>query len=133
MTIDIQVQRKKLEEKRAELQENIASQTEAYPTPVSTEEISEGPQEFEEIAVDSEETQTERSIRFNAEAQLADVEAALKRIEDGTYGRCIVDGEPIPDKRLEAIPWAPRCIKHEAEWEQQNLSREELYQTDTPF
>jgi DnaK suppressor protein len=40
------------------------------------------------------------------------VREALQRIEDGTFGRCVVDGEPIESKRLEAIPWAPCCVKH---------------------
>jgi DnaK suppressor protein len=50
------------------------------------------------------------------------VQAALKRIEDGTYGKCIVCGRPIPEKRLEAIPWAARDAEHEAALEQRNLA-----------
>src|SRR5262245_6191132 len=38
---------------------------------------------------------------------------ALQRIEDGTYGRCIVDGQPIEPKRLQAVPWTPYCAKHQ--------------------
>jgi DnaK suppressor protein len=49
---------------------------------------------------------------------LRQVRAALQRIEDGTYGRCLVDGEPIDEKRLEATPWAPYCLRHEEELEQ---------------
>jgi RNA polymerase-binding transcription factor len=41
------------------------------------------------------------------------VRDALQRIEDGTFGKCIVDGGPIEEKRLEAIPWTPYCLKHE--------------------
>jgi DnaK suppressor protein len=37
---------------------------------------------------------------------LQDVEDALERIADGTYGICQGSGEEIPRKRLEAIPWA---------------------------
>ncbi len=39
---------------------------------------------------------------------LREVEAALRRIEDGTYGFCEVTGQPIPGERLRIIPWA-RC------------------------
>jgi DnaK suppressor protein len=39
---------------------------------------------------------------------LSEVQAAISRIEEGTYGKCEVTGEPIPMERLEAIPWA-RC------------------------
>jgi DnaK suppressor protein len=51
-------------------------------------------------------------------AILAEVRAALRRIEDGTYGRCAVDGEPIDPKRLEAVPWTRYCLKHQLELEQ---------------
>jgi DnaK suppressor protein len=37
----------------------------------------------------------------------------LKRIDDGTFGQCAVDGGPIEAKRLDAIPWAPYCLKHQ--------------------
>jgi len=48
---------------------------------------------------------------------LAEVRRALKRIEDGTFGRCVVDGGPIEEKRLEAVPWTPYCIKHQEQLE----------------
>lgn len=48
---------------------------------------------------------------------LVQVRAALERIENGTYGRCVVDDTPIDPKRLEAVPWAPYCAKHQAEAE----------------
>lgn len=131
MPIDIQQMKKRLQEKQAELQAQINAQTEAYPTPVDPIEASEGPQDFEETAVDFLETQQEQSILVNEQALLQEVQDALKRIDDGTYGRCIVCGQPIPEKRLEAIPWAARDVQHEAELEQQNLSREELYNSDT--
>ena len=44
---------------------------------------------------------------------LHQVRDALHRIDDGTYGRCIVDGGPIEEKRLDAVPWTPYCIKHQ--------------------
>ena len=56
-------------------------------------------------------------------AILAQVRAALRRIEDGTYGRCIVDGEPIDQKRLEAVPWTPYCLKHQSELEERAGTR----------
>jgi DnaK suppressor protein len=38
---------------------------------------------------------------------------ALRRIDDGTFGRCVVDGAPIEPKRLDAVPWTPHCLKHQ--------------------
>jgi RNA polymerase-binding protein DksA len=42
---------------------------------------------------------------------LAEVEAALGRMDRGTYGVCEGCGEPIPEVRLEALPWARFCVK----------------------
>jgi DnaK suppressor protein len=49
---------------------------------------------------------TARSLRAN----LRDVERALAKLDDGTYGRCDRCGNPIGEERLEAIPWALLCI-----------------------
>jgi DnaK suppressor protein len=128
--MDIQQQKRRLEEKQRELQQQISALTEAHPTPVDPIEISEGPQDFEDTAVDFLETQKEQSVLVNEQALLTEVQNALKRIDEGTYGRCLVCGQPIPEKRLEAIPWASRCVKDEAALEQKNLSQEELYNAD---
>ena len=48
---------------------------------------------------------------------LAAIERAEKRIDDGTYGRSIETGEPIPDERLEAIPWAERTTEEQRRYE----------------
>ena len=47
-----------------------------------------------------------RSLRTN----LREVERAIEKFDDGTYGRCERCGKPIGDERLDAIPWAPLCI-----------------------
>ena len=44
---------------------------------------------------------------------LIQVRGALKRIAEGTYGECLEDGEPIPTVRLDALPWAQYCVKHQ--------------------
>lgn len=49
---------------------------------------------------------------------LSNVRAALSRIADGTFGRCLVDGGPIEEARLEAVPWTPYCTKHQQQIEQ---------------
>lgn len=43
-------------------------------------------------------------------ATLAQVRAALAKVEDGTYGTCEVCGRPIGPERLEVRPWAVRCL-----------------------
>jgi RNA polymerase-binding protein DksA len=56
----------------------------------------------------------DREIDFtlgeNAEQVLAEIDAALKRIEEGTYGTCVRCGKEISPERLEAYPWASLCI-----------------------
>jgi len=43
---------------------------------------------------------------------LNDIEEALKRIENGTYGYCLATGKPISKARLEVIPWAKYCTEY---------------------
>jgi DnaK suppressor protein len=45
-------------------------------------------------------------------AMLDEVRRAQARVADGSYGFCEVCGEPIPEGRLEARPWATRCVAH---------------------
>lgn len=52
----------------------------------------------------------ELSLEENAEHLLAEIEAALARIEEGVYGVCVACGGPINGERLEALPWATKCI-----------------------
>ncbi len=115
MTIDLNMMKHRLEAKRDELRANIAGLTEANPAPTDPIEAGQGPNDFEDIAVDFLEIQQEQSIRVNEQALLTEVLLALKRIDDGTYGICVNCGKPIPEKRLEAIPWAARDIKCEQE------------------
>jgi RNA polymerase-binding protein DksA len=58
------------------------------------------------------------SLEANSEQHLGAIDAALKRIDDGTYGKCVVGGEDIGEERLEAMPWASLCIDHAREREQ---------------
>lgn len=39
------------------------------------------------------------------------IDEALNRIEDGEYGKCVRCGEVVPEKRLEAVPWARHCVR----------------------
>ncbi|MBO0901216.1 TraR/DksA C4-type zinc finger protein [Cellulomonas sp. zg-ZUI222] len=52
------------------------------------------------------------ALADGAHRRLAEVDAALGRLADGTYGTCAVGGEPIDDARLEARPTATTCVAH---------------------
>jgi DnaK suppressor protein len=56
------------------------------------------------------EQQRDLALRDRSRLELSRVEAALRSIDDGTYGICTNCGNPIAAERLEAIPWAPTCI-----------------------
>ena len=55
----------------------------------------------------------ERDLALSAQARqtVSDIDAALVRIADGTYGYSLVSGRPIPRERLEAIPWATELVE----------------------
>ena len=50
--------------------------------------------------------------------QLNKIEAALRRIEYGTYGDCAACGREIEPKRLEVIPWSKLCLRCQEHFEQ---------------
>ncbi len=50
------------------------------------------------------------SLEENSTHVLTEIDAALARIDEGTYGTCLRCGKPIPQERLEALPWATLCI-----------------------
>jgi DnaK suppressor protein len=53
----------------------------------------------------------DEGLEENAERLLEEIERALDRIDEGTYGTCGVCGLPIPEERLAAVPWATLCIE----------------------
>jgi DnaK suppressor protein len=59
----------------------------------------------------------QNALLENSAQQRAEVEAALARIEDGSYGVCVDCGQPIPDARLEVRPEAARCVEDQGKYE----------------
>jgi DnaK suppressor protein len=62
-------------------------------------------------ATETLDREVEQGLEDNAERLLAAIDAALKRVEDGTYGICERCGRPIDAARLEALPHATKCIE----------------------
>jgi DnaK suppressor protein len=56
------------------------------------------------------EQQRDLALRDRAQQQLALVDAAIARLDAGTFGRCLRCGKSIAPERLEALPWAEHCI-----------------------
>jgi YteA family regulatory protein len=63
-----------------------------------------------DTATETYDRELDYTLEENSEHVLAEIDAALQRIEDGTYGTCTNCGKPIPQERLEARPYATLCI-----------------------
>jgi RNA polymerase-binding protein DksA len=63
-----------------------------------------------DTATETYDRELDYTLEENSEHVLADIDAALKRIEEGTYGICTNCRKPIAVERLEALTWAPLCI-----------------------
>jgi RNA polymerase-binding transcription factor DksA len=59
------------------------------------------------------EREMDQTVVEDVEGELALVDAALKRVDQGTYGLCEVDRKPIPDERLRERPMARFCLEHQ--------------------
>ena len=60
------------------------------------------------------EAERDRSMVDRLEQELAAIERAERRLAEGTYGVSVESGEPIPDGRLEAVPWAERTAQEQS-------------------
>ena len=63
-----------------------------------------------DTATETYDRELEETLEESSEQVLKQIDAALKRIEDGTYGVCTTCGNPIGEERLEAMPYATQCI-----------------------
>jgi DnaK suppressor protein len=63
-----------------------------------------------DTATETYDRELDYTLEENSEHVLAEIDGALQRIEGGTYGICTSCGNPIPEARLEARPWATLCI-----------------------
>jgi DnaK suppressor protein len=63
------------------------------------------------------EIERDRSLIARLQHDLEAIERAERRIEEGTYGVSVESGEPIPDGRLEAVPWAERTAQEQSRLE----------------
>ena len=80
----------------------------------ATGELTHSDQHDADVASDTFEREKDFSILEQVEAELADVERALRRLDEGTYGTCEACSGPIGDERLEVQPAARFCIEHQA-------------------
>jgi DnaK suppressor protein len=83
---------------------------------LSTGEAGEHPagDHLADIGSDLGEQETMLTLESNEREILVEVERALRRLDEGVYGQCERCGQPIPYERLEALPYATRCIQCQA-------------------
>jgi DnaK suppressor protein len=65
------------------------------------------------------EQQRDLALHDRAAIHLEDIEDALARLEAGTYGTCVDCGRGVAPDRLDALPWAARCIECQATYDRQ--------------
>ena len=68
-----------------------------------------GDNHLADIATETVDREIDYTLEENSGNVLREIETALKRIDDGTYGICAVCGKPIEPERLEYLPWATVC------------------------
>jgi RNA polymerase-binding protein DksA len=113
MSIDTQRFRTELLQERERVQAAIANLRESHPGSLGdeVEEISAGSDNhIGDTATATLGREIDYTLGENSEQVLAEINNALKRIEEGTYGTCARCGKDIAPERLEAYPWASLCI-----------------------
>jgi RNA polymerase-binding protein DksA len=105
----LQTQKRKLEDLRGRLRDEILRMFEAVQEDVRP------PGEHEQWIVPSESVDKEVALENTEESLHRAVNAAIDRIENGTYGFCEACGRRISKGRLDAIPFAENCVECERE------------------
>jgi DnaK suppressor protein len=81
------------------------------------DELSSADQHPGDVGTELFEHEKNAALLESVEAELRDIEDAFERLEKGTYGKSVLSGEPIPDERLEAVPWARYTVDEQAKAE----------------
>lgn len=101
MTAPIQDRRAQLETRLAELLARLDHIEHDLDAPL--------PKDAEDAAIELEDDEALEALGEAGQAEIAKIRAALKRMEDGTYGICVRCGDPISEARLDVLPFTPLC------------------------
>jgi RNA polymerase-binding transcription factor DksA len=114
--IDTEHFRARLQEERRKVLAAIAYLKKENPGAIEdiTGDLALGPGDnhLADLATDTIDREIDDTLEENSVNVLREIDAALKRIDDGTYGTCTAGGEPIEPERLEYLPWATLCAEH---------------------
>jgi len=103
--MDHEIARERLAEERARIEKELAG--------LGRREAADSPEDTGDQAADLERAETDEALRSDLRRTLEAIGRAEARLEEGSYGVSVVSGDPIPDGRLEAIPWAERTVEEE--------------------
>lgn len=122
---DLEIARQRLEAERERLlrlRDGVSNETtdEGGDT-MEQQELSAVDQHPADVATETFEREKDESIIQGFEVELGEIEDALIRIDDGTYGECETCHEPIGRDRLAAVPHARYCVDDQARMERSSV------------
>jgi DnaK suppressor protein len=103
--VDPERARERLAEERAQIERELEG--------IGRQEPGEEPEDEGDQADDLDQAGKDEAIREQLQRTLEAIQKAEERLDDGSYGKSVISGEPIPDERLEALPWADRLVEEE--------------------
>jgi DnaK suppressor protein len=106
--------RELLQRERARIESSLADLHRVRQSELDEIDTDANPVDDAEVISDE---QVEDALAEQLREELEAIERAEKRLEDGTYGFSVSSGEPIPQGRLEAIPWAERTAEEQERYE----------------
>ena len=110
-TIDTELFRNRLIEERKRVQEAIDYLHEENPGSIQDEtQDSTADNHPGDMATVTFDRELDYTLEENEGRLLQAIDAALTRMDDGSYGACVSCGQPIGAERLEALPWTTQCI-----------------------
>ena len=110
-TIDTELFRKRLLEERKRVQEAIDYLHEENPGSIQDEtQDSTADNHPGDMATVTFDRELDYTLEENEGRLLQAIDAALTRMDDGSYGACVSCGQPIGAERLEALAWTTQCI-----------------------
>jgi RNA polymerase-binding protein DksA len=110
-TIDTEHFRKRLLDERKRVQEAIDYLHEENPGSIQDEtQDSTADNHPGDMATVTFDRELDYTLEENEGRLLQAIDAALTRMDDGSYGACVSCGQPIGAERLEALPWTTQCI-----------------------
>lgn len=112
--MDEQTARRRLDEERERLTATLEGiETDIEAQKESLQELSVVDEHQGDIGTETFEREKDLSILESVQASLDDLDKAVRRLEQGTYGACESCGKPVGDERLDAVPSARFCLEHQ--------------------